>query len=103
MPYLALFNGDTEIQGRGYARVHVERGNGEFDVSFPIAAADWGTITSIALFNDEGDLLGKSYWEKPQVASYGTVFSLKGGHEDLFVEGKTAWERLLEDPLETEK
>lgn len=58
--------GGTEVAGNGYARQAIVWGapvNGTSlstnDVVFPIATADWGTITSFSVFNQStgGDML----------------------------------------------
>lgn len=61
--YVALFtSANTEVSGNGYERKQITFGapvNGKIasdvEVRFPIAAADWGTITHLALFDSVTD------------------------------------------------
>lgn len=57
--YVGLFNGSTEVSGGGYARQQVTFGspvNGVMknsqSIHFPIATADWGNVTTAAIFDE---------------------------------------------------
>jgi len=104
--YVALFTtptdkngGGTEVSGGGYARQAVTFGapgpgvNGRkvansAEVTFPVATADWGTITHVAIFDaaNGGNMLYQGAMEQSKTIN--TNDQLKFAVGDLSVEEK---------------
>lgn len=82
---IALFNNATEVTGAGYSRVSCW-GAAEWSVpvnglvrnsntiTFPTAAADWGVVTHVGLFDQDGNLLIHRQLSAPRDVPNGETF-----------------------------
>lgn len=94
--YVGLFTaapgeagGGTEVSGGGYARQAASfsaAANGQAsnsaDIVFPVATADWGTITHIALFDAQtaGNMLLYAALAASKTIQTGDQFIIKAGN-----------------------
>ena len=94
--YVGLFTaapgetgGGTEVSGGGYARQAVSfsaAANGQTsnsaDITFPVATANWGTITHIALFDaaTAGNMLWYGALSASKTIQTGDQFIIKAGN-----------------------
>jgi hypothetical protein len=102
--YLALYTaaptdsgGGTEVFGAGYARLALTKNTSVFTDStarqvnlsttgsFPEAAANWGTITAVALFDAStgGNMLWWGNLDSAQVINTGDTFRIPAGSAGL--------------------
>lgn len=93
--YIALFTsapgeagGGTEVSGGGYARQAITftaPANGQVsnlaDVSFPVATADWGTVTHFALFDaaTAGNMLLYGAFSLSKIVQVGDQLIIRAG------------------------
>jgi len=100
--YLALFTtatddagGGTEVSGGAYARQAVTLGaasgghsENSADITFPTAAADWGTVTHVALMDalTGGNMLMHTPLDASKTVNNGDTFKISAGDLDVTVD-----------------
>lgn len=92
--YVGLFNGSSEISGSGYARQAVTFGapvggviKNDTEVRFPIAASEWGNVSSASVFDSSagGNRLDDAEIASVKVVRENDQFSIPVGNYTIEV------------------